>query len=186
MRKGILKSTLYLCYIFIAILPYGGWYYMHVWYNKEVEKIDYAKFLIISKEDMKLSVYNYRGEKITSYPIACGKAYGNKKTKGDMKTPEGIFHISEIVDSSTWVHDFNDEKGEIPNAYGSHFIRLEVTGYKGIGIHGTHKPESIGTRDTEGCIRLHNTDLKELVQLVKHGMVVIITPSSKDIYDTNN
>lgn len=26
---------------------------------------------------------------------------------------------------------------------------------KKIGVHGTCKPESIGTRDSDGCIRLH-------------------------------
>ena len=53
-------------------------------------------------------------------------------------------------------------------------------GHKGIGIHGTHKPESIGTRDTEGCIRLHNDDLRQLVGHVRVGMTVVILPSWRD------
>ena len=67
--------------------------------------------------------------------------------------------------------------GEIAGAYGPHFIRLEVPGHKGIGIHGTHKPESIGTRDTEGCVRLNNNDIEELINYVSIGMVVVIIPS---------
>ena len=90
-------------------------------------------------------------------------------------------YISNIEKASNWVHDFGDGKGEISGAYGPFFIRLDVPGHSGIGIHGTHKPESIGTRDTEGCIRLNNDDLLELVKQIHIGMVVFITPSYLDV-----
>ena len=86
----------------------------------------------------------------TVYPIACGRALGNKEKPGDMKTPEGLFSVQQIQDASAWTHDFGDGKGEIRGAYGSHFIRLKTPGHRGIGIHGTHDPASIGTRATEG------------------------------------
>lgn len=63
-------------------------------------------------------------------------------------------------------------------------MRLEVPGHKGIGIHGTHKPESIGTRDTEGCIRLRNEDIADLKTKVNIGMVVIVLPSMDDLTAT--
>jgi hypothetical protein len=63
-------------------------------------------------------------------------------------------------------------------------LRLEVPGHKGIGIHGTHKPESIGTRDTEGCIRLKNDDIADLKTKVNIGMVVIVLPSMDDLTAT--
>ena len=89
-----------------------------------------------------------------------------------------------IHDSSNWTHDFNDGKGMVKDAYGPYFIRLEVPGCTGIGIHGTHKPESIGTRDIEGCIRLRNQELLELKKHLSIGMVVVILPSLKDIIAT--
>ena len=49
----------------------------------------------------------------------------------------------------------------IKGAYGPWFIRLK-TPWKGIGIHGTHDPDSIGKDITEGCIRLKNSDLLDL------------------------
>jgi len=73
------------------------------------------------------------------------------------------------------VHDFGDGKGPIAGAYGPKFIRLK-TGWSGIGIHGTHDPAYIGKRVTEGCIRLKNEDLAELVPYVKVGMKVQIAP----------
>lgn len=170
-------------FVIIALFPYYGVYYLYQWYHAKVEKIGNAKFIIISKEDMNLSVFDYRGEQCFHAPIACGKAYGNKRKKGDMKTPEGVFHISTIEDAKGWEHDFQDGNGIIQNAYGDYFIRLAIPNHKGIGIHGTHKPESIGERDTEGCIRLSNENLKKLIPLVSHGMVVIITPSSQDLIE---
>ncbi|MGM9791073.1 MAG: L,D-transpeptidase [Candidatus Cryptobacteroides sp.] len=136
--------------------------------------------IVISKEDMTLRLIDGQGQVLQQYPIACGKNYGNKQKPGDMKTPEGVFSISEIVDASSWTHDFGDGKGEIAGAYGPYFIRLVTPGHRGIGIHGTHKPESIGTRDTEGCIRLHNEDLQQLVGNVRVGMTVVILPSWRD------
>ena len=136
-------------------------------------------FIVISKQDMKLRRYDLKGNILEEYPIACGRNYGNKKKRGDNRTPEGVFTVQQIQNASAWTHDFRDGKGEIKGAYGSHFIRLK-TGFQGIGIHGTHAPESIGTRATEGCIRLKNEDLLKLVNNIKLDMVVIITTSNED------
>lgn len=137
-------------------------------------------FIIISKQDMKLRRYDFAGNVMEEYPIACGRNYGNKKKRGDNKTPEGVFTVQQIQNASAWTHDFGDGKGQIKNAYGQYFIRLK-TGFQGIGIHGTHAPESMGTRVTEGCIRLRNEDLLKLVKNIKLSMVVIITASEKDV-----
>ena len=44
----------------------------------------------------------------------------------------------------------------------------------GIGIHGTHDPASIGTRASEGCIRLENSQVEALKKLVCVGTKVVI------------
>lgn len=129
---------------------------------------------------MQLKLINYKGDTLFSAPIATGKAYGNKQEQGDMRTPEGVFKVADIQNASKWTHDFHDGKGEIEGAYGPYFIRLKVPGHKGIGIHGTHAPESIGSRTTEGCIRLNNDDLKQLVSLIYPPQTIIITPAAMD------
>ena len=175
------KNRTYYILALLILLPYVGMIGLRGWYKHKLNDINNTSFIVISKEDMMLRLIDYKGREIQKYPIACGKNYGNKETKGDLKTPEGLFHVTEIEKASSWVHDFGDGKGEIPGAYGPFFIRLEVPGQKGIGIHGTHKPESIGTRDTEGCIRLNNEDLLKLVKQTHIGMVVLITPSYMDV-----
>lgn len=178
------SSKTRLSYIILAaliVLPYFGFIGLHLWYKHRISDINNAAFIVISKEEMNLRLIDYKGREILKYGIACGKNFGNKEKQGDLKTPEGVFHITEIENASTWKHDFGDGNGEISGAYGPYFMRLEVPGHKGIGIHGTHKPESIGTRDTEGCIRLHNEELENLVKHCHVGMAVFITPSYKDV-----
>ena len=139
-------------------------------------KPDMSKgFIFVSKVDMTLTLVNSQGKVVVTYPIACGMNLGQKNVTGDHRTPEGYFLLEKIHDSSNWGHDFHDGKGFIKHAYGHYFLRLQ-TGFSGIGIHGTHAPSSIGTRATEGCIRLYNDDIEALGQKALVGMPVIIGP----------
>ena len=129
----------------------------------------------ITKHDHILRVM--KGDKVlVEYGIAAGKNKGQKQKSGDMRTPEGDCTVKNVTDARSWSHDFKDGKGVIAGAYGPWFIRLE-TGWNGIGIHGTHAPESIGTDVTEGCIRLLNENVDELKRkYIKPGMRVTIEP----------
>lgn len=139
---------------------------------------DMSKGLIyISKVDMSLTLLDAQGQVVVTYPMACGKNKGHKQKKGDMRTPEGKFFLQQIQDAHDWSHDFGDGKGVIKGAYGPCFMRLR-TGFSGIGIHGTHDPKSIGTRATEGCIRLENKNAEALSKQVTLGMTVIIGPEN--------
>ena len=183
-RSSSTRSVLYVILAVLVIVPYLGMIGMKMWYNHKIDKIANARFIVVDKETLSLKLFDYSGNEMNSYGISCGKNPGNKDRIGDLKTPEGIFHITEIEEASTWGHDFKDGKGKIEGAYGPWFLRLEVPGHKGIGIHGTHKPESIGTRDTEGCIRLKNEDIADLKTKVNIGMVVIVLPSMDDLTAT--
>ena len=126
--------------------------------------IDTSDFSITLKKDDQV-------EKI--YSVAIGKNSGQKQQSGDLRTPTGNFTVDEIIDSSSWTHDFKDGKGEIAGAYGPWFISL-VTGWDGIGIHGTHDPASIRTMVSEGCIRMNNADVEEVKAKIQPGTKVII------------
>lgn len=139
-----------------------------------------ANHIIISKETMTLTLYDSDSLVVCRFPIAVGKNLGNKQRRGDMKTPEGLFSIEQIQNAETWCHDFGDGKGMIAGCYGNWFLRLKTPPHKGIGIHGTHDPASIGTRATEGCIRLENSNLDSLKPLVHIGMAVRIESSVAD------
>lgn len=180
-RKGARLSWTTIVLVVVLLLPYAGLFYVWKYYNHQIQEIPNASFVLISKEDMMLRQYDYKGNILCEYPVAVGKNYGDKRSVGDMKTPEGVFTIEDIQDASAWDHDFGDGKGPVQGAYGDFFIRLRTPGHKGIGIHGTHAPESIGTRATEGCVRLDNKNLNEFVKGVHPAMVVVIEPSRLDV-----
>ena len=134
--------------------------------------------ILIKKSAFRLYLLE-SGNVVQSWPIALGKNEGQKLVSGDMKTPDGSFPIDEILDASYWTHDFGDGKGEIEGAYGPYFISLDTSAlsggaWDGIGIHGTHDPASIGTRASEGCIRMHNNDLLTLKNQISVGTQVTI------------
>ena len=171
---------LFLLYTITLLVPIGGLAGLYCYYQKQLDDIPQARIIVVSKQDMRSRVYDFKGTKLMDYGIACGRNMGQKHKIGDLKTPEGMFFVQTIEDASDRTHDFGDGRGEIQGAYGPYFIRLDTPGSKGIGIHGTHDPLSIGTRATEGCIRLNNNDLAELVSIVKPGMMVLVTPSFQD------
>jgi hypothetical protein len=166
----------------IILIPYICLIPASYWHFNQLKKIENSSFIIINKADFTLSHYNYRGELLQKSSIALGQNPGNKVKIGDLKTPEGIFRIAGFEDASTWSHDFKgDSLGKIEGAYGPYFIRLDVPGQKGIGIHGTHDDLSIGTRASEGCIRMHNEDVAKLVKNFKTASIVVIVPGLVDI-----
>lgn len=164
-----------LCLFFVlAAAPPGRCDGIDSWF----EGLDTTAFLLVDKQKLTLTLIAPGGRIERTYRIACGENYGNKTKKGDHRTPEGRFPINQLLNSAGLSHDFGDGKGPVPNAYGPWFLRLDVPGYITIGIHGTHLPESIGSRATEGCIRLRNDEILDLKERVEVGTPVVILPDS--------
>lgn len=141
-----------------------------------LDKVDSTPFIVIDKPALVLTLVDADGNAIVQYGCSCAVNYGPKQVRGDHKTPEGSFKINQLLYAKGLSHDFKDGKGPIKDAYGPWFLRLNVPGFIDIGIHGTPFPESIGTRATEGCIRLKNEDITDLKNRVQVGTPVIILP----------
>ena len=93
-----------------------------------------------------------------------------------MQVPVGEAMIGRVVDA---IGRPIDGKGEIKGAYGPWFISINTDemskgAWGGIGIHGTHKPNVMRARDSEGCIRLQNQNVEELKKYVRVGTKVVI------------
>lgn len=144
------------------------------WSYENGSKYDPESYILIDKPTNNLKVI--KGNKVIFETRVClGARYGDKTMVGDHKTPEGTFSIASIENSSGW----SPSRNEYGGAYGPWFFRLKAPQSSHIGIHGTNRPYSIGQRQSEGCIRLHNSELVKLRELVGQGMKVIIT---KDVY----
>lgn len=138
-------------------------------------------FVKVDKQKLTLSIIAKNGNIVKEFPVAVGTGIGNKQKKGDMKTPEGIFKVQEIVDAHDWKYDFTDDSlGLVKGAYGPWFIRLDVPGQRGIGIHGTFDNSTIGKRISHGCVRMRNEDVEFLKKMVTVGTLVEISPGLKD------
>lgn len=90
------------------------------------------------------------GAVFKSYPVAVGK----KATP----TPKGTFRI------------INKQI----NPGGPYGVRWLGLSSPGIGIHGTNNPGSIGKNISNGCIRMHNSHVIELSNLIPVGTIVKI------------
>ncbi|KIL36953.1 hypothetical protein SD71_04370 [Cohnella kolymensis] len=73
---------------------------------------------------------------------------------GGDRTPEGSFVISEKV---------RNPNGRSDGVFGSRGLALSDSRY---AIHGTDEPDSIGTDESLGCIRMLQEDLEELYDLI--------------------
>ena len=144
------------------------------------QNADQKKYSVyIKKSAFTLYLLDDKNNVLRAYDCTIGKNPGQKTKRGDMKTPTGTFFVDEICDARSWTHDFGDGKGEIKGAYGPWFISLDTDwmskgAWGGIGIHGTHKPNVMRARDSEGCIRLQNQNVEELKQYVRVGTKVVI------------
>lgn len=95
----------------------------------------------------------YEGKKaLKKYPIATGTAQD--------PTPLGIFYINSRF------------AGEM-SGFGTCFLGLNVP-WGQYGIHGTNKPETIGSNASHGCIRMRVKDAEELYAAVPDWTMVVI------------
>jgi hypothetical protein len=64
--------------------------------------------------------------------------------------------------------------GDPQNPLGKWWISLEHDIHHGIGIHGTNDPGSIGSKASNGCVRMLNEEVVEVAALAFKGMIVTV------------
>lgn len=141
------------------------------------------------EEDSKLSLHVGVKDEMLEV-LADGKvAAAFPVTVGSQQTasPIGNWTVKAIAKMPTFRYDpLMLKKGErssdahlLPpgpnNPVGVMWIALNK---KGIGIHGTEDPDSIGRNASHGCIRLANWDIVKLAEMVKPGVPVTVDDSS--------
>jgi hypothetical protein len=92
------------------------------------------------------------GQKIKTYTVAVG----NPSTP----TPVGDYQV--VYKGKNWGPSF-----------GPRWLGLNVP-WGSYGIHGTNKPNSIGQHLSHGCIRMRNSDVIELFEMIPLGTKVTI------------
>lgn len=88
-------------------------------------------------------------------------------------TPAGNFKIVSKEENPTWYKaGAVVPPGSPANHLGTRWLGFDYPGY---GIHGTTEPESIGKHVTSGCVRMRNSEVEELYDVLPLGALVTIT-----------
>src|SRR3990167_3804583 len=121
---------------------------------------------------------------ISSYPISSSK-FGLGTEPGSYKTPLGKFFIAEKFgegEPESMIFEARKATGMIAPLGGEQdYVLTRILWLSGlephnanthdrfIYIHGTNQENLLGTPASHGCIRLRNTDIIELFDLVKES-----------------
>jgi hypothetical protein len=116
--------------------------------------------IVVDQETYSIEVYPLHhelvirvyGQKFKTYTVAVG----NPSTP----TPVGEYQV--VYKGKNWGPSF-----------GPRWLGLNVP-WGSYGIHGTNKPYSIGQHQSHGCIRMRNSDVIELFEMIPLGTNVII------------
>lgn len=114
---------------------------------------------------------------VTTYPVGIGRV--------DRQTPVGNSRIINKLRNPTWYPtpdvraDYAARGLELPvsvppgpdNPLGEYALVLDRPGYL---IHGTNRPDGIGMRVSQGCVRLYPEHIAALVSRVETGTPVTI------------
>ena len=152
--------------------------------NESIRNNDYS--IIIDKFSRKCYVY-YKGRQKYQFEAELGKNWvGDKRVKGDMATPEGMYKITKKLDGRKTKYykalllDYPNEedtarfKAEIekgslpPDAKIGGLIEIHGNGGKGIDW-------------TEGCVALTDREMDLVYKIVKIGTPVTIVGSMTDL-----
>ena len=129
------------------------------------------------------------GAPIRSYPVSTSR-FGVGTEEGSMKTPTGRFRVAkkigEGLPSDTVFQSRAPLRPGDPLPPTEDLVMSRILWLDGLDehnantrdrfiyIHGTKHEDKIGIPDSHGCVRMRNSDVAELFELVDEGAQVII------------
>jgi murein L,D-transpeptidase YafK len=136
--------------------------------------------ILVVKRYRHMYAYN-NGKLLKVYNIRLGQQpVGPKHFQGDLKTPEGLYYITQKNPASTCYKSLRiSYPGDADRAYARKYGK--PTGGD-VMIHGILNGEEKNTAEwmksdwTWGCIAVNNTDMDELYKYVQVGAAINILP----------
>ncbi len=130
--------------------------------------------IVVSQSQRRLYLIGAEGSTL-SYPVAVGKFgkqwRGTAVVDGKYRNPAWA-PPAEVKRAEPWLPDYIPG-GSSRNPMGMRALTLSGGEY---AIHGTNRPDSIGTAASYGCIRMFNRDIVDLYERVEVGTPVVMTP----------
>lgn len=145
-----------------------------------------AVAVVVRKSDRELTLYRY-GKMYRRFPVVLGAIPdGDKRYEGDMRTPEGLYRVSDKRKHERWRYfieiDYpNEEDREVYEKRLKQEMVPTIGGVplgigRGLGLHGSDRPEDQGNGKnwTRGCVAMSNAAIEELYRLVDIGTPVLL------------
>lgn len=125
--------------------------------------------IFVSKSDSRIDVYEKLSDssivRVRSFRTSTGQVEGDKSEEGDLKTPEGIYYLVRIREQKELSRKYGIRAFDLN--YPNLFDLLEAKTGHGIWLHGTDEPDRLNEpRTSEGCIVVHNEDIKALSEYI--------------------
>jgi murein L,D-transpeptidase YafK len=137
---------------------------------------------VVDKKVRTLSVWQQTEngvKRIAQFPADMGKKDGEKRNRGDFKTPEGIYFLQERLEGTSL--DFNlYGKRAFTTDYPNFFDRRDGKTGNGIWLHAV--PDQVPlTRGSKGCVVVRNNVILDLTQYIRLGRTPIIIKDHDDL-----
>jgi murein L,D-transpeptidase YafK len=118
-------------------------------------------------------------KQVAQFPADMGKNSGEKRSRGDAKTPEGIYFLLERREGASL--DFNlYGKRAFTTDYPNFFDRIDGKTGDGIWLHAV--PDHVAlTRGSKGCVVVRNNVILDISQYVKLGKTPILIQDHIDL-----
>ena len=136
-----------------------------------------AEYIKVSLSRFEITVYGANDRCIALFPCSIARDKSKRPAEGELKVVTKIPHPNY-----TYTPDFVPQGKKASkyvlmdgpnNPVGVAWIGLNLPTY---GIHGTPKPETIGSAESHGCFRLSNWNVARLYAMVQPGTKVIVEP----------
>ncbi len=145
-----------------------------------------AYAFVVDKSARTLAVWQQTGtglKKITEVPADMGRNEGNKISRGDAKTPEGIYFLQTQLDQPKL--DFSRYgKRAFTSDYPNYYDRREGKTGDGIWLHSV--PDTVPlTRGSSGCVVVRNDIILDLTKYVRLGRTPILIENKTELASQN-
>lgn len=116
----------------------------------------------VSVSDTRMYLFYHDAILVNSFEVGIGNP-------AESPTPRGVFKVSEKDIEPDWVKPGTGEYleyGDPDNILGTRWMGFAGAKGDGYGVHGTTEPDTIGDQVSGGCIRMENSHVEILYDMV--------------------
>ncbi len=126
--------------------------------------------ILVDKLNHRLYLYGNTGgdaspELLYDFYVSTGRSRGDKRVRGDLRTPEGVYFVTRFTPGSRLPDKYG--AAAFPIDYPNALDRYRNKTGSGIWLHGIARQfYSRPPLDSEGCVVLSNRDLEQIIPLI--------------------